>query len=405
MITVDSPYIKTNNDTTLCAGGKAQLITAGATSYSWAPATGLSNSNISNPIASPLSTTKYFVTGTDINGCSSKDSVLITVNPKPVITKSNDTLICKNSSVQLIAGGGIVYNWSPIISLNDPGIANPVASPPLSTKYYVTVTDANNCINTDSVMVRIRPDPVFTISPPGNLCENNSIQLSASGGDVYAWQPVSYLNNAASSNPMASPLSTTTYTVQITETACNNSTTLSTTITVVPSPAVHASKSNDVDCSNDASNLNATGAIRYSWSPAGTLSNPEIQNPIARPTTNTLYTVRGTDANGCTNMDTITIYVNGTNKGGYLMPTAFTPNNDGVNDCYGIKYWGVIQELDFSIYNRWGQRIFHTNQPGKCWDGTFNGKPQNPGIYIYMIKAKTTCDQDVFRKGTFTLIR
>lgn len=194
MITVDSPYIKTNNDTTLCAGGKAQLNTAGATSYSWAPATGLSNSNIPNPIASPLSTTKYFVTGTDINGCSSKDSVLITVNPKPVITKSNDTLICKNSSVQLIAGGGIVYNWSPIISLNDPGIANPVASPPLSTKYYVTVTDANNCTNTDSVMVRIRPDPVFTISPPGNLCENNSIQLSASGGDVYAWQPVSSLN-------------------------------------------------------------------------------------------------------------------------------------------------------------------------------------------------------------------
>ncbi len=405
IITVDSPYVKTSNDTAFCAGEQIQLYTTGASTYSWSPATGLSNFNIPNPVASPVATTNYIVTGIDPKGCTSKDSVLITVNPKPVITRSNDTLICKNTTAQLFAGGGTTYSWSPSATLNDPNSSNPVATPPVSTEYYVTVTDANSCTNTDSVRVNIRPDPVFSISPPGNLCENNSVQLAASGGDIYAWQPSASLDNTNSPNPIASPGTTTNYSVQITETTCNNSKTLSTTITVVPSPVVHASKSNDVDCSNDASNLSATGAVSYSWSPAATLNDPNIQNPIARPTATTLYTVKGTDANGCTNMDTVTVYVNGTNKGGYLMPNAFTPNNDGKNDCYGIKYWGIIQELDFSIYNRWGQLIFHTNQPGQCWDGTYKGVPQNPDVYIYMIKAKTTCDQDVFRKGTFMLIR
>ncbi|MCZ2460046.1 MAG: gliding motility-associated C-terminal domain-containing protein [Chitinophagales bacterium] len=405
IITVDSPYVKTSNDTTFCAGEQIQLYTTGASTYSWSPATGLSNSNIPNPVASPVATTNYIVTGIDPNGCTSKDSVLITVNPKPVITRSNDTLICKNTTVQLFAGGGTTYSWSPSATLNDPNSSNPVATPPVSTEYYVTVTDANSCTNTDSVRVNIRPDPVFFISPPANLCENNSVQLAASGGDIYAWQPSASLDNTNSPNPIASPGTTTTYSVQITETTCNNSKTLSTTITVVPSPVVHASKSNDVDCSNDASNLSATGAVSYSWSPAATLNDPNIQNPIARPTATTLYTVKGTDANGCTNVDTVTVYVNGTNKGAYLMPNAFTPNNDGKNDCYGIKYWGIIQELDFSIYNRWGQLIFHANQPGQCWDGTYKGVPQNPDVYIYMIKAKTTCDQDVFQKGTFMLIR
>lgn len=289
--------------------------------------------------------------------------------------------------------------------MNDPNISNPLATPATNTEYYVTVTDANSCRNKDSIQVNIRPEPVFIISPSTKVCENSSTQLSAAGGDIYSWQPSASLNNANISNPISTTSATTAYSVQITDTVCKNTTTLSTTVTVMPLPIIQVSKSNDIDCSNDASQLNATGGILYNWSPVESLDNPNIQNPTARPTTTTLYSVKGTDASGCSNSDTITVYVTGTNKGGYLMPNAFTPNHDGKNDCYGVKYWGVILELDFSIYNRWGQKVFQTTTPGECWDGTYNGKPQNPDIYIYMIKAKTSCDQEVFRKGTFTLIR
>lgn len=87
------------------------------------------------------------------------------------------------------------------------------------------------------------------------------------------------------------------------------------------------------------------------------------------------------------------------------MPTGFTPNNDGLNDCYGIKNWGVLGKLSFSIYNRWGERIFYTEDAGQCWDGTYKGTRQPSGVYVYMVRASSACAPEIFRKGTFVLIR
>jgi gliding motility-associated-like protein len=144
----------------------------------------------------------------------------------------------------------------------------------------------------------------------------------------------------------------------------------------------------------------------YSWQPAITLSNPSTYNPIATPVVTTDYTVKGTDTQGCSAYDTIKVQVTDANKSSYLMPTAFTPNNDGLNDCYRVRYWGIVEELEFSIYNRWGERVFFTTSRTNCWNGIYKGIPQNPGVFVYMIKAKTNCETaPVFRKGTFMLIR
>jgi gliding motility-associated-like protein len=252
--------------------------------------------------------------------------------------------------------------------------------------------------------VDIRPDPVFTVSGAGNVCRDDSVQLHAGGGDLYTWQPAGSLNNPSVSNPMASPQTATNYQVQITDTVCHNVGNLSTSIGVLELPTVKASRSADIDCTNDRSQLNATGASTYSWTPVGTLNNPSIQNPIATPTSPTRYTVKGTDGFGCINYDTVTVDVINVNAGGYLMPSAFSPNNDGKNDCFGVRYWGVIQKIDFSVYNRWGNLIFHTKTVGDCWDGTYHGVPQNPDVYVFLITAKTSCGE-VFRKGTFVLVR
>jgi gliding motility-associated-like protein len=134
------------------------------------------------------------------------------------------------------------------------------------------------------------------------------------------------------------------------------------------------------------------------------LNDPNISYPVARPLARTVYVVKGADANGCVNYDSVMVDITDLNKTGYFMPSAFTPNNDGLNDCFGIKYWGIVEELDFSVYNRWGERIFHTTTPGDCWNGTYKGKQQNPDVYVYVITAKTFCGK-VFKKGTFALIR
>ncbi|HET9825981.1 MAG TPA: gliding motility-associated C-terminal domain-containing protein [Chitinophagaceae bacterium] len=403
-IMVDNPIVKTSNDTSFCVGRQAQLNTTGASSYSWTPDAGLSNPSVANPIAIPTSTTQYIVAGTTARGCTARDTVNITVYPTPSISKSGDTLICNGSSAQLFADGGVIYNWSPSASLNDASVPDPVATPSASTTYFVIVTDANTCQNVDSVKVVIRPDPVFTITTSANVCANGSVQLNASGGNLYSWHPTGSLNDPFVANPTAFPQATTNYSVQITDTICKNSSTLNTTVTVVPLPIVRATKSNDLDCSNDVSQLMATGALTYSWTPANTLNDAQVANPVARPAVQTIYIVKGTDANGCVNYDSVAVNITALNKSGYDMPSAFTPNNDGRNDCYRIRYWGVIDELDFGIYNRWGERIFHTLNPTDCWDGTYKGVMQNPGVYVYIITAKTSCGK-VFKKGTFALIR
>ncbi len=339
---------------------------------------------------------------TDINGC--KDSISKNVNSSFIQLDAGpaDTICTSASTVlQAVTNGGIQFAWTPAIYLNDPTLLNPTATPPVTTTFYLTAANVQGCKSTDSVVITIRSVNNFSINPPVSICKNDSARLQANGGDLYSWTP----GNSNLPAPVVFPATTTNYSVLITDTVCGNTTTLSTMVTVRPLPVIIASKSNDIDCSKLQSQLSALGAAQYSWSPAGSLTNPNSANPIATPGITTMYIVNGIDLNSCVNRDSINVKVLTTGTANYYMPSAFTPNNDGLNDCYGIKYWGNILELDFSIYDRWGERIFHTTNPSDCWNGIYKGVQLDPAVFLYMIKAKTGCQESVFRKGTFTLIR
>jgi gliding motility-associated-like protein len=343
---------------------------------------------------------------TDINGC--KDSIETNVTASTLTANAGpDKTICSTNSVVLqgSSSGATQYAWTPAAYLNDPTLLNPMATPPVTTTFYFTATNASGCTHTDSVIVSVRSVTGFAINPPAAVCLHKSFQLNASGGDLYTWQPAGSLDNPAIFNPTATPSGTTTYSVSITDTLCGNTTTLSTTITVLSLPLIRAGRSNDITCFAPNSQLSAVGGIQYQWAPAATLNNPNIATPLATPSATTMYVVTGTDAAGCVNLDSVQVKVIYAEKGGYFMPTGFTPNNDGLNDCYGVKLWGTITEIEFSIYNRWGERIFYSTKPGDCWNGTYKGVLQTPDVYVYMIRAKTTCEPVVFRKGTFVLIR
>lgn len=87
-----------------------------------------------------------------------------------------------------------------------------------------------------------------------------------------------------------------------------------------------------------------------------------------------------------------------------LVPNAFTPNYDGLNDCYGVSRWPFASSFEMNIYNRWGELIFRTTDIHACWDGKLKGKDQPVGAYVYWIRATTNCGP-TFIKGTFLLIR
>jgi gliding motility-associated-like protein len=151
--------------------------------------------------------------------------------------------------------------------------------------------------------------------------------------------------------------------------------------------------------------LNAAGGLRYYWTPGAGLSDSTVANPVAKPTTTTMYIVAGIGANGCAGYDSVKVMVNKIGDLLFNIPNAFTPNHDGHNDCFGAgRYTALISTMEIAVYNRWGTRLFYSTSPQACWDGVYNGKPQDPGGYPYIIKAKTLCGE-VIKKGVLILVR
>ncbi|MFV5700219.1 hypothetical protein ACM55H_17820, partial [Flavobacterium sp. ZT3R17] len=140
-----------------CTNPSTTLTASGGVSYSWSPATGLSATNIANPVATPTTTTTYTVTVTGANGCTKTDDVTVTVDKAlPSANAGSDvTINCITPSTTLGASGGVSYSWSPAAGLSATNIANPVATPTTTTTYTVTVTGANGCTKTDDVIVTV----------------------------------------------------------------------------------------------------------------------------------------------------------------------------------------------------------------------------------------------------------
>jgi hypothetical protein len=261
------PVVTVTADTSVCDGSSVQLNVTGGSSYIWTPSIGLSNATISNPVATPASTTTYSVSVIDSNGCTGSASMTITVNSLPTVTVTQDTAICAGSSVQLNATGGNAYLWTPSTGLSNATISNPVATPSITTSYTVAVTDANGCSNIGNVTVTINPLPVVTLAPLTSVCDSDPAFALTGGsptGGIYSGPGVS----GNTFDPSVAGLGTHTITYNYTDlNGCSGS--ASTTITVNASVVVSISS---------IPNMCVTaGSVTLSGSPAGgTFSGPGV---------------------------------------------------------------------------------------------------------------------------------
>jgi gliding motility-associated-like protein len=406
IISVDTPIVQANRDTTICLNGQVQLQATGGATWSWTPATGLNNTTISTPVATPAVNTDYIVTAQTSHGCIAKDTVAVRLFPIPTIITNHDTTVCANTPVQLAANNNLMtYAWTPAATLDNATIANPVAMPGRNTIYKVQVTDAYKCSYTDSVNVTMRRIRFGAILGK-TICQGTSTILRAMGGDRYQWSPAGSLSDASIAAPVATPDTTTYYRVNISESHCGTDTTITVWVKVNPMPVVKAEKINDIDCLVHSAKLKASGSAgsSYLWAPNRGLDFPTLPEPICSADSTITYFVTSTNQYGCSALDSVTVYVTATNKASFEVPNAFTPNGDGVNDCFGLKSWGGATIEEFSIFSRWGERVFTTNKQGTCWDGRFRGESLPSGGYPYIIKAKTPCGY-IKRTGIVMLIR
>ena len=180
--------------------------------------------------------------------------------------------------------------------------------------------------------------------------------------------------------------------------------TVTKTITINPLPIVDAG-ANVTITQGSSTTLNATGGTNCNWQPSAGLSDPAICNPIANPNTTTTYYVTVTDVNGCSNIDSITVTVVDEIKCNEIfIPTAFSPNGDGQNEMFYVR-GNCIKDLSFSIYDRWGEKVFETSEATKGWDGKFKNKDLNTAILMYYLNATLLNGDKVTKKGNITLMR
>lgn len=404
------PALTATNDTLICKVDGLQLSAIGTGTIQWSPNYNINNVTISNPFATPAIDTTYHVRLTDTFGCFRTDSVKVRVKPKTEIYAGPDTSICKTEGFRLrTTGDALHYSWTPATFLSSDSVMNPIATPLVTTTYQV-IGNIGTCSDTSMIKIVVAPYPPANAGLDSTVCIGFNAQLFASGGSIYSWSPITYLSNPSISNPQViNPLSDITYAVTVRDTlGCNKA--ISDIVKIIVIPQLH------VDAGQDTSvvvgqtlPLHATGAVNYLWSwlPTslpGWLSANNVATPTAAPNDNITYYVTGTDTHGCRGSDSVNILVYDLTADMYV-PTAFTPNGDQLNDVVKPILLGMKSLNYFRIFNRLGELVFETSEKEKGWDGSFKGKPQDPGTFVWMAQGVNYKGQTRTQKGYVVLLR
>jgi gliding motility-associated-like protein len=405
---LDKPIITLAfRDTLICRNDALTLNASGTGVFSWTPLVNIVNANTGTPTVSPTSSTLYYVNLNDA-GCINRDSVNVRVVNSVTLKAINDTTICQNDLIQLGAtSDGLKFSWTPVANLDRPNAINPIATTTNTTTYNVTAT-IGGCTATDQVVVTTVPYPVANAGIDPTICYNTSTQLNANiVGTSFTWTPASYLNNPNTLNPVSSPPRTTQYILSAFDNlGCPKPG--RDTVTVFVSPRVRAFAGRDTTVVvGQPLQFNGTGGVNYVWTPSTGLSDPFIFNPIGTygPETDSVrYKLVVRDQANCADSAFVTVKVFKT-KPYIFVPTAFTPNGDGLNDIIAPIAVGIQRINYFSIYNRWGQLVFTTTINGHGWDGRINGAQQNAGVFVWMVNAIDYTNRPIFLKGTVALIR
>jgi gliding motility-associated-like protein len=401
-----APPLTATSDTDLCIKDSLQLaaFSGVAGSYSWGPPYNIISPGTADPVVFPRQDTSYQVVFTDMSGCMNTDSVGITVKSRLLVNAGNDTTICQGDQIHLRATSDGPYGFTWMNSAGTPvGTGSEIVISPAASDTYSVVASLESCSATSSVRVKVVPPPQVILNPDTSICYGTSVGLQATGGSFYSWSPALGLSNPLSPNPIANPLSNTSYIVTVTDTiGCPKP--VEDSVRVGVYPPVVAFAGNDTIISRGVSfQLHATGGDLYFWSPGAGLSSTSGSNPEVTGSSNIVYQLTVKTFGGCTGYDSISVrYVDGPE---IYVPSAFTPNGDGKNDIFRPIPVGISRMNFFRVYNRWGQLVYQGDEYMKGWNGTVNGQRADAGTYVWEAEGVDFHGKTVFKKGTVILIR
>ncbi len=310
--------------------------------------------------------------------------------------------MCLGSTLQLTATGAQTYSWFPTSSLSSGNGATVSAFPFTNTNY--TVIGANTVSNnvcTSQTIISVSVIPTVTAQVPSSMsvCAGQSATISASGGNTFSWLPSTGLNNPFSGTVIATPLSNTIYTVNVSiNNYCGNIATVA--VNVNPNPVVNAG--NDTIFYFDSNMfLNANGTGTLTWIYGDGIVCKVCPNSQIVPQQSSCYIVETVNDKGCKATDEVCVTI--IKESAIYVPNTFTPNKDGLNDVFYI--YGVdINEMDLKIYNRFGQIIFTSKDQLSGWNGYYNNELCPMGVYVWFLKFTDREGKQMYKKGHVTLL-
>ncbi len=360
---------------------------------------------------------------TENNTCMRSDTLRDTLRVERSVDLEpiNDTLICLGDTVGLSMnsmGTAIRYFWAtdPLFLqlLNTSSDSSVLISPSANGIYYYKASNAF-CDADSSLNINVQDLDVI-VDDFISICEGDTVNIMATDlnsiNPSYIWQPRDSI--------IGSNLLNTVYVapkndlkITLNSTSSIGCTDLDSSFIEVNAPAfTDAFVSSLLDTVYKGQSIqlstNRTGAnLSYVWSPAQSLNDPFSPTPIASPLSTTVYSVTITDnSTSCEviSFKRISVFEINCNEPEIFVPSAFTPNQDGQNDVLFVR-GALVQEIDFQVFNRWGEKVFESQSLSKGWDGTYKGKEADPGVFVFHLKARCFDGQTYTTQGNVTLIR
>jgi gliding motility-associated-like protein len=395
--------------TSLCVGATTTLANTnpnGVWTTSNSAVASVSPSGLVTGIAAGTATITYTVTA---NGCSSSSSIPMTVFSNPTLQLDlSETSICLGDSIMVSINNpsGLFVNWLSPASMNS-SLATQMYYPQGTTNFVAEITNSSNCVSTVMASVTVHPLPILTITPEQTICIGQEASITVDGAETYIWSP-----QGSNSTSVFSPVSNTVYSViGMTNFGC--SATVSTTIFVTEGP-IAAFSSNNISVSSDNTNVlftnlssGATSSyIQFSNAGGSILFNSSIQHLFPSISGNYEVILLVEDSYGCTDSAMIVIQVY--EDGNCFIPNTFTPDGEQFNNVFMPVFTPGFepQNFEFTIFNRWGELIFESNNPAYGWDGYDKNGLCQDGTYTWTIRfEKSFVDKNIFLTGHVNLLR
>lgn len=383
------------------------------TNYQWL----LNGSPIAGAISSTLVVTQsgdYKLEVRNSNGCQNQSNTLgliASALPTGTLVNPSVTAICEGGTVSLTASGGDTYQWflnsSPLSSFS--GAILMASQPGTYTVELISPQGCRKMASGSVTLTLIRKSvPDFSHTTKCAMVPTpfaNLSTLNSTGNVNWEWN-FGDGNSSSLFEPSHTYRQSGNYqvTLKINPSECPNLISSITKTVVVESRMANMRYPPANAVRNQSLNLQArTFGINYTWSPPVALSSISSPTPIFRHDQTVEYLITIQTNGNCITVDTLQVRIFSSND--ILVPSAFTPNNDGLNDKLEFFLIGLKQLNFLRIFNRWGQLVFETNTDKKFWDGTQNGSNQPSGVYVWYAEGIAADNSKIFRKGLVTLIR